>query len=123
MPKDCSRKIIRISPLQEFVNPSSTSWNGNYKMPAPTDLQKPTLEWKCLPCNTQSSSQSSVFCMGLVGNRKDERLLEDRVLGRLQGEDKTSTWFTKQSSKRAHVILRKSPWSPIPASPCPGLHI
>lgn len=71
MPKDCSRKIIRISPLQEFVNPSSTSWNGNYKMPAPTDCQKPTLEWKCLPCNTQSSSQSPVFCAGLAGNRKD----------------------------------------------------
>ena len=47
-------------------------------MPAPNDLQKPTLEWKCLPCKTQSSCQSSVFCVGLVGNTKDEGLLEDR---------------------------------------------
>ena len=47
-------------------------------MPAPSDLQTPTLEWKCLPCKTQSSSQGSVFCVGLVGNRKDEGLLEDR---------------------------------------------
>lgn len=41
-------KKMRTVPLQEYVNTSSTGWNGNYKIPLPRDLQKSTLKQKRL---------------------------------------------------------------------------
>lgn len=115
-------KKIRLFPLQEFVNLSSTEWNGNFKMHPPLICKSHHLnENACLASQKPPAKVRSSLWVYQGTGRVRVYWEQAESWGDFEDRTKTSTWFTKQSNRTVPVILRKSPQRPIPASPCEGL--